>query len=60
MKRYKVLREGVNWSLGYPSKGSAEAAARRLNAGSPRLDRVFTCKEMSPVDYRLIASLEAA
>lgn len=60
MKRYKVLRDGTNWSLGYPSEGAAEAAARRLNAGSPSPAPLFTSKEMSPVDYRLIASLEAA
>jgi hypothetical protein len=56
-RRYKVLRNGEVWSLGYPSKGSAEAAARRLNKGHPR-HPIFTSRPMDPYDFEIMRGLE--
>jgi hypothetical protein len=56
-RRYKVLRDGDVWSLGYPSAKSAQLAARRLNQGCASNGR-FTSRAMDPADYQILASLE--
>lgn len=43
------------WSLGYPTRQAASAAARRLNSQSP--SRFFP-EEMTPEDEALASELE--
>jgi hypothetical protein len=56
-RRYKVLRDGEVWSVGYPTAKSAQAAARRLNQGCASNGR-FTSRAMDPVDHQILDSLE--
>jgi hypothetical protein len=58
---YKIIRKGGGqehvWSLGYPTKGSAQAAARRLNKTSPNAG-TYTVHPMTGKDYETLAELE--
>lgn len=56
LARYKVLRDGETWSLGYPTKSSAQAAAKRLKQTSP--GGKYTVSEMNARDYETLADLE--
>ncbi len=56
-KLYKVERDGEVWSLGYPTKSSAQAAARRMNKYCGPHPR-FTSAEMTPADYVILTTLE--
>lgn len=62
-KRYKVERNLPGeksyrtWSVGYPTKKAARAAARRLNQERPVCR--FRAAVMDPEDYAILASMEA-
>lgn len=60
-KRYKIMRARLDgktfdlWSVGYPTKSAAQAAARRLNGNSR--GGVFKVAEMTPADYDIMNDL---
>ena len=47
----------VVWSLGYPTRKAATAAARRLNSKSPSY---FFVERMTPEDWALAKRLEGS
>lgn len=55
--KYKVLRDGALWSVGYPTKRAATAAARRLNKTSPHGGK-YTVETMTRKDYAILNQLE--
>jgi hypothetical protein len=63
-KRWKVVRNNTEtWSVGYPSKAAAAAAAKRLNTTSQHPphwpEGKFRAAPMTTPDYETLASLEA-
>lgn len=50
-----MLKTTDLWSLGYPTKSAAQAAARRMNQQSPSR---FFVERMTPKDHALAKTLE--
>ena len=50
-----TLKTTDTWSLGYPTKSAAQAAARRLGSSSPSR---FFVEKMTPEDEKLARRLE--
>lgn len=55
--RYKILRDGRLWSLGYPTKTSAQAAARSLNKSCGPHPQ-FVTAPMTRQDYKILRDEE--